>query len=177
MMGQLERALRPVMDRVRGLIARGSVRRYLPATIDRLGRFQVSLGGKAVHDDIVHAQPYGFGSRPRAGAEAWILFPHGGRSAGYAIVTDDRRGRPALEEGEATLYNAVTGTSLVLAADGSVRVVGDLVVEGNISASGTIEDAVGSIDEIRSTYNVHTHGTSAGPTTPPTPPLPEGGGA
>ena len=176
MIDHLERALRPVMDRVRGLVARGSVRRTRNGSDEQLGRLQVGLGGRAVHEDIVHAQPYGFGSRPREGAEAWILFPHGGRSAGYALVTDDRRGRPSLEEGEAVLYNAVTGTRVHLRNDGSVRVKGDLVVEGSISATGPIDDGVGSLDQIRSTYNLHTHGTSVGPTTPPTPPLDEGGG-
>lgn len=173
---QIERALRPVMDRVRGLVVRGSVRRFKAGATDGLARLQVRLGKRETIDEIIHAQPVGFASRPRSGAEAWVLFPHGGREVGYALVVDDRRGRPELDEGETVLYNPVTGAEIRLASDGTICVKGDLVVDGSISASGEISDAGGPMGVIRDVYNVHTHGTGIGTTTGPTPPVPDGGG-
>ena len=195
MIDRLERALRPVMDRVRGIATRGRVERVTEGGDDRLGQLQVNLGGDDIRDGVTHAQPYGFGSRPRPGAEVFMAWQAGARLTGWALVTDDRRGRPSLEEGEAIMYNAVAGTLVHLRADGSIKIKGDVVIDGNVSvngdthlmgdvvvdgkiaAAGSIADAVGTMDEIRLGFNAHTHTTPAGPTGPPMPPLPAGGGS
>ncbi|MEM8711651.1 MAG: phage baseplate assembly protein [Planctomycetota bacterium] len=163
------------MDRVRGLFARGRVERYRGGSGDAPSSCQVGLGGSQVFDGVTHIQPYGFGSSPRPGAEAYTAWPAGVRRAGWAIAIDDRRGRPDLEEGEVVLFNAKAGSELRLAADGSIRVAGDLVVDGNVTASGDVMDSRGTMAAIRQTYDNHTHGTSTGPTTGPTPNF--GGGA
>lgn len=166
----LERALRPLADRVRGIVERAVVTRVDGGEGNRAQVVQVRGPGGTTHDRIAFPLPYGFASRPRAGAEAIVLWPGGGRERGIAVVVDGRTGRPALEEGEVALFNPDTGTMLRMAADGRVRMTGDLVVDGDIS------DRRGSLEQLRSVYDAHTHGTSSGPTTPPTPLTGAGGG-
>lgn len=50
-----------------------------------------------------------------------------------------------------------------------LTVTGDLAVGGNVTADGMVEDAAGSMDEMRQVYNghIHTAPSGGGPTTPP----------
>lgn len=163
MIATLERALRPLADRLRGMVERAVVTRVDPGNGSRAMVVQVRGAGGTVHDRVAAPLPYGLASRPGPGAEAILLWPGGGRERGIAVVVDGRTGRPALEEGEVALFNPDTGTMMRLAEDGRVLVSGDLVVDGDVS------DAAGSLAELRAIYDAHVHSTSTGSTGPPTP--------
>lgn len=172
MIRQLERAIKPLANRVRSLVERVVVTRVTVGGNGVAQSIQARAGGSNVHDGIAHPQPSGFASYPLSGAEAIVFWPGGARELGIALVVDDRRGRPLLSEpGECTVFNPVSGAMVKMAADGTIQVTGDLIVEGDIRAAGDLSDGTSTLEEIRQLYNLHTHGTSTGPTTPPTPQL------
>ena len=172
--GELQRLLRPFAVRIRSLFGRAVVRLVAPSG-DELQRLQVEVGREEVHDDVLHAQPYGLAAVPLPGSEAFMIWPGGERQAGVAVCVDDRRGRPSLESGEVALYHAPSGAMIKLRNDGRIQMVGDVVIEGSLSVSDEVSDGAGSLSDVRQVFDVHTHGTSTGPTTPPTPTF--GGGA
>ncbi len=67
---------------------------------------------------------------------------------------------PSAAPGELVLRHA-SGTTLRLANDGTVRIVGDLHV------SGDIYDHAGSLDRLRQHYDAHSHGGPGSPTSAP----------
>jgi phage baseplate assembly protein V len=121
MMRQLDRWISPLRNRVANSIARAVV-----TAVNSAGGMQVVqlgvLAGETV-DDGEHFEPYGFTSRPQAGAEAVVLFPNGDRSQPLVVAVGDRRYRiKGLADGEAAIYND-TGAKVVLLADGNIRCV------------------------------------------------------
>jgi len=132
-------------------------------------------------------QDYGFTSRPKPGAE--VIFIREGNHF-IAIASDDRRYRIALEEGEIALYDdlgqivhltrdgivassptkiSATAPEITLTATSKVLLVTPtLEVTGSITAGGNVSDVAGSMVEIRTTYNAHTHPVVPGVTQTPT---------
>jgi phage gp45-like len=163
------RVLKPITDRIRGLIGRGVVTRVDSANGQGADTVQVRGAGGTIHDRVRHALPYGFAAHPRLGSEVHLLWRDGGREAALAFHIDPRLGRPSLAEGEFGLFHPETGAEVRMAADGTVRVKGDLVVDGAVRAEGDVTDSSGSMAEIRAGFDIHTHGTPSGPSTPPTP--------
>lgn len=66
---------------------------------------QVQTGDGITRDHLHHALPYGFSSRPKAGAEAIAIAVNGDESKLLVISIADRRYTLALEEGEAALHD------------------------------------------------------------------------
>lgn len=50
-------------------------------------------------------EPYGLSYRPKAGAQAYLVFPGGDRALGLALVVGDKRYQVELAEGEAALHD------------------------------------------------------------------------
>lgn len=134
-----------IEDRVRGMVSRGVVTATDP---DRLMQeHQVELMADEVQDGVEHIEPYGFTSRPRAGAEALVLFPSGLRSHGVIVAVGDRRYRlRGLAEGEVAFHDD-QGQSVKLGRDGivitsaqgiTIETEGDLSLsaEGAVSIEG-----------------------------------------
>ena len=76
----------------------------------------------------------------------------------------DRALPPAAPAGELWLAHR-SGASLRLQNDGTVRVIGDLHVDGSVFASGDVSDAGGSLSRLRGHYDAHAH-PGGGPASP-----------
>lgn len=147
-----------------------------------LQTIQASLLADEVKDDAEHFQHYGFTSVPLAGAEA-LAFSVGG-NRGHLVIhgVDDRRNRlKGLLPGEVAIYTD-QGDKIVLKRDGHievtastevkvtapvVKIIGDLQVQGSISATGQVSDVNGSMQEMRGVYNGHTHPETGATTSAP----------
>lgn len=102
----------------------------------------VSYLGKVA--DSVPAYPYGFYARPRAGFLALIFSP-GARAENKWHMVTSASSRPSIEEGEVVLFHPDTGATVLLQANGDIKLTaptfqieGDLNVSGKIDAGTTI---------------------------------------
>ncbi|MCE8027550.1 phage baseplate assembly protein V [Halomonas daqingensis] len=190
------RLLSPIWRRLRLLVSRAVVGRTNAAT--GLQRLQLDLLRDETRE-VEHMEPYGFTARPHAGAEALAAAVGGARGHLVALVASDRRYRKKdLAEGEVALYTdegdelvfnrgrivrvtagsavkitapqvTVTASSSVTLDTPLVQASGDIQAAGNIGAAGQVSDGVGSMAQMRSTYNGHTHNENdnGGPTDAP----------
>lgn len=145
----------------------------------KLQGVQVTLLDEEARSEIERFQQYGFSSHPLEGAEAIALAVGGSRSHMVVLAVDDRRYRKKdLQPGEVALYTdegdyvlfkrgriveVKAGTKVLVDAPdaeftGNVLVKGNLHVEGNTTCDGEVSDHAGSMQEMRDTYNGHTHG-------------------
>lgn len=127
---------------------------------------QVEVTDGEVATEVEHPQEYGFRSRPVDGAAAIIVFIGGNRDHPTCpVIYDDRNVDAAmgLEQGEVIVYNGVTGSYIWFSNDGKAYIKGDLIVDGNIQASGNVSDLNGSMQEMRDAYNPHNHGGGSAP--------------
>ena len=143
----------------------------------------VHLGGE-VRNEVEHFEPYGFTSEPHVNAEVLAASLDGDRDHTIAVVVTDRRYRPTgLDDGEVCVFDdlgrkiflsrsgivvdgidspvTVRTTASVVIDAPTVRMTGNLIVDGNVTAKGQINDLSGnggsSMSAIRGTYNSHTH--------------------
>lgn len=210
-LGTLEKVLRPIQRKLRLLATRGVVKLVNPATL--LQELQIAALGDEVLDRIEHWEPYGYTSRPLAGAEALLLSLGADRDHTVAVNVADRRFRlKGLLSGEVALYTdegdvihfkrgnellidtmgtlvANAGTSATvtsplvnvtastkctidspltevttdlqvggdLAVGGNQTVTGTLAATGAISSAASVGDPTGTMADMRTTYNGHTH--------------------
>lgn len=160
---------------------RGKVTSVIQGVIQRVN---AAVWGDGTIENRELIQHYGFTSRPQAGAEV-IFIRQGGQF--IAIGSDDRRYRIALEEGELALYDdlgqvvhltregvVVSSPKKISATAPTVEVIAEvkvtmttplLEVSGNIQAGGDVSDKKGTMQAIRTTYNVHTHPVPGGGST------------
>jgi phage baseplate assembly protein V len=145
------RLLAPMARRLGNMVARGAVSAVNAAT--KMQSLQLRLMAGEAKDSVEHFEPFGFTSKPLAGAEHITLFLDGDRSHGVTIVVADRRYRViGLEDGESALHDAY-GNKVHLKKDGTIAIVattqlqitsplvtmsGNLQVVGDISAGGTV---------------------------------------
>jgi phage gp45-like len=142
----------------------------------------VALAGE-VREGLEHFQEYGFASVPLPGAEAVVVWNGGHRDHGLVVVCGDRRSRPTnLGPGETALYT-LDGTVVVLRTGGRIEVTAsakvtiaspDVEISGNLTVSGQVADAGGTMQEMRTIYDAHTHGgveSGSGSSGPPSPPM------
>lgn len=173
----LRRLLEPLWRRIRLASSRGVVTRVdnAPGTQE----VQVALLKGEVRV-LERPQPAGFSSVPEAGSEAFVVFLGGDRGHGIALGVEDRRYRPTSQtEGEVVIYQPRSGggATVVLKSDGSIELTpaagSPVTVVGDLEVSGDVSDADGTMDEMRTTYNGHTHveNGGSGPTNPPLPPM------
>lgn len=144
----------------------------------KLQGVQVTLLDEETRSEIERFQQYGFSCHPLEGAEAIVLAVGGSRSHMVALSIDDRRYRKKdLEPGEVALYTdegdyvlfkrgriveVKAGTKVLVDAPdaeftGNVLVKGNLHIEGDTTCDGNVSDANGSMQEMRDTFNSHTH--------------------
>ena len=175
----IRRELKTVNRRIRNTVSRGVVQLSDASTL--LQALQISVLKDEVLDNVEHFEPQGFTARPKQGAEAIILCPGGNRSSAIAIMVSDRRIRiKDLGEGEVAIYDDANNL-IHFKQDGTIAVKSDTSVDfttpevtmsGNLVVAGNVSDANGSMQEIRDTYNSHTHpGDSGGTTGTPNTPM------
>ena len=80
---------------------------------------------------------------------------------------------PAGATAEITAPDGVTITGDVMITgdvtiEGGVDASGDIDSGGNVAAGGNVEDSLGTMNEMRGTYNSHTHPLPTGVSSPPT---------
>lgn len=170
-LSSLRAAIASVLHRVKvgamRAVVRGSGDGTKAATLDLAVLAKETLSG------VERFAHFGLTTRPPDGAEAVVLCLGGSRDKPVVVADEDRRHRPvgALAKGETCLY-AQGGARIFLRANGSVEIVapGDVLVTGNLVASGDLEDALGTLDALRQAYNVHVHanpeGGNVGPPVP-----------
>lgn len=164
--------------RAMNTFARGIVRLVFDGL--RAQEVQASLTDGETHEDLQRLQPYGFHSSPPVGTECLAVFIGGNRDHGL-VVGEVFRAASArnLASGEVLVFNALTGATARLKADGSIDVTpapgqsvnvlgplaiaGNVTVTGSLTASGNVSDVNGSMQEMRGYYNTHTHGGGATP--------------
>lgn len=128
----ITRRMRPLERRVLGM-----ARRFVLASLSQDGAAQASGSGLGEdYDGADLVEPYGFTSRPAAGADGVMLFI-GGASENPVAWVYDRRHRPKdLLGAEVSVYNA-EGAEVRLKATGEVTVYNDFG-QVTIGADGTI---------------------------------------
>ncbi|SAL20797.1 phage baseplate assembly protein V [Caballeronia cordobensis] len=130
----------PITRRIQNMLARGTV--ALANASTKMQSLQLNLLADETADNVEHFEPYGFTSRPRAGAEAVAVFLDGDRSHGITVVVADRRYRlTGLGDGDVALHDD-KGQSIVLGADG-ITITGNVKVIGALQATEGISGADG----------------------------------
>jgi phage baseplate assembly protein V len=154
----------------------------------KLQGVQIALLDGEARATVERFQQYGFTGVPFPEAEALALAVGGSRSHMVVVAVDDRRYRmKGLQAGEVALYTdegdyvllkrgriveVKAGTKLRVDAPdaeftGNVSVAGNLHVGGDTTCDGNVSDANGSMQEMRDTYNGHTHLETGGTTQTP----------
>lgn len=192
----VRRRLAPLLARLNNGISRGVL-----STLDDekgLARGQTSTGADQVADDIEFVTPFGFSSRPPAGAESLVFSV--GATAGHLLgFLFDRRVRLAgsLAAGEVAMHIGVADQLVHLKTDGTVIIRagtdggtvevkpnGDVVIlpgaAGNVYlGDGAATKKVALADDVdarllklQKAFDAHVHATAAvGLPSPPTPVL------
>ncbi len=156
-------------------------------------KLQIELQPGEVLDNVEHLEPYGFTSRPLPGAEVASASMAGDRNRTVVLIAADRRYRKKnLAAGEVALYTdegdyiklsrgriveVVAGTRVRVTAPDveivastkvtltspQVDISGALTVQGAILSNTSMADPSGTMAEMRSSYNTHTHPGGAQP--------------
>lgn len=104
---------------------------------------------------------------PPAPGDQVLVIPQEG-DAEHGVVAgcsfSDAQRPPATPVGEIWITHQ-TGSSLRLLNDGTVRISGDLHVDGNVYVSNDIADGHGALSSLRVHYDAHTHTDSHGDVT------------
>ncbi len=169
------------MSKIANIVARAVVK-----TLDTAKKCQaagLALIAGETKQNVEHIEPYGFTSAAHPGAEAVTLFPGGDRSHGVVIVIADRRYRlTGLQPGEVALYTD-EGDSIVMRRGKTIEIntsrlvvnaaervefnTPQIIASGHYTGAGHVSDYRSTVDQIRSTYNIHTHRASGGETSSP----------
>lgn len=173
-MKEFAKLLGPYARRLGNLVSRGAVSAVKSTT--KMQTLQLRLMSDEQKDNVEHFEPFGFTSKPLAGAEHVTLFFDGDRSHGVTVVVADRRYRlTTLADGEVALHDAY-GNKVHLKADGTLAIVaglkvqitspltttsgdlsvgGNLAVTGNITYGGTLTGPIATIGG--KSMTTHTH--------------------
>jgi phage baseplate assembly protein V len=117
-------------------------------------------------------EPYGLSYRPKAGAQAYLVFPGGDRAMGLALVVGDKRYQMELAEGEVALHDdegnfvrlgrggvaTIKAATKVLADTPVFETTGNAVISGTLTVAGASTLAGGAVVTGALTNN----GTSVG---------------
>lgn len=88
-----------IWNRLQLLFAQG---RGVRVTHDKI---QASVLDQETLPNIDRIEPYGLSYRPKPGCQAYIAFPSGDRTRGFALVVGDRQYNLELAEGEVALHD------------------------------------------------------------------------
>lgn len=152
------------MDRSGGQARFGTVASYDPARATARVRLQpegVLTGWLPVLSPWVGAG-WGVVASLAPGDQVLVLAQEG--DADHGVIAGAAFSRaappPPVAAGELVLRHG-SGTTLRLANDGTVRIIGDLHVDGDVY------DRIGPLDRLRQHYNGHSHGGPGSPTSAP----------
>lgn len=144
-MKEFAKLMAPLARRLGNMVARGAVSAVNSAT--KMQSLQLRLMADEAKDNVEHFEPFGFTSKPLAGAEHVTVFMDGDRSHGITLVVADRRYRiTGLQDGEAALHDAY-GNKAHFKKDGTLDVVASAKVQitsplvtmsGNLQVAGSI---------------------------------------
>lgn len=132
------------------------------SSIQSNGNYSVIiLGGE--ERTVASPQQYGIKSRPPEKSRQVILFPNGERDQGICMVSHSEEGCPTLSSNEMAIFTK-HGNSVLLKADGSILITGDVSVDGDVASNGDVSDGeltTPTMKEIRALFNghIHPHGT------------------
>ncbi len=173
----LERALEPIRNRIRLMVARSLISGI--SSSEAGITLQLNLGPHEERADVDLVQQYGISSKPKEGkAQAVTLFISGSRSEGVTIATKGIGADMSfsLEQGEVALHTdegdsvhlkrgrvvKITTQTLKISASSGVEIdTPTLSTTGNVEASGNVEDALGTMAALRTTFNAHIHNSAA----------------
>ena len=166
----IARMMAPLARSVGNMLARGTV--VLANAATKMQSLQVRILDGEAKDGVEHFEPYGYTSRPHAGAEALLQFFGGDRSHGVAFMVADRRYRlTGLESGEVALYDDL-GTKIVIKRGNVIEVTAATkvrMITPLLEVTGEIKDRCDAdgvtMEVMRNTYNGHTHPGDSGGTT------------
>lgn len=166
----IARLMAPLARSVGNMLARGTL--VLANAATKMQSLQVRILEGEAKDDVEHFEPYGYTSRPHPGAEALLQFFGGDRSHGVAFMVADRRYRLAgLESGEVALYDDL-GSKIVIKRGNVIEVTAATkvrMVTPLLEVTGEIKDRCDddgmTMEDMRTTYNGHTHPGDSGGTT------------
>lgn len=68
-------------------------------------KIQVRVLDEEPLSNIERVEPYGFSYRPHPGCQAYLVFPHGNRSYGVALVIGDKQYQMDLQDGEVAIHD------------------------------------------------------------------------
>lgn len=155
MRDQINRLLRPLADRISGLIAVGRLTRIDPGANQEC---QVELQEDVLRDKLPHHLPYGFTHVPLEGSEPLVVYLRGDASGGLVIQIRDPRHQPKLAAGEVALHDDqqqiihiardgihIKTDKLVVIDSPLTKINGDVVIEGECTVGGIA-------------FTPHTHG-------------------
>ncbi|MFW2176669.1 MULTISPECIES: phage baseplate assembly protein domain-containing protein [unclassified Moraxella] len=149
------------------------VRQAICGFVKRRGTpLQVTGLSEEIIDNVRIMQQVGFASDLPVDSQV-VMLPIGGRATNMVIIASGEA--PIVvtaNEGEVVIYDQFgheirlgkAGIKMI----GNVDVQGNITTHGNITANGQINDMQGSMAEIRTIYNSHSHVTDG---TPPTNPM------
>lgn len=177
----VRREAQKAMDQ-RAMVRMGILSAYDPnnyAAKVRLQPEDVETGWLPIHSPAA-GNGYGFFFGPTPGDVVEVHFQEGGKGAGFVGLRqfgDVNRPVPVqsgefmvihpsgstfrlTNDGKSTVADS-SGASFTLNADGSATLDADLLVNGDIRATGDItdlNDGSGSLNSLRQAYDVHRHG-------------------
>lgn len=175
MMGLIHKATAPLSRRITALVNRARVQ--LVNDKSKTQSLQVTVLEDETRDAVEHFQAAGFKSVPLVGAEALVLAVGGDGDHRIAVVVHDKKSRPTgWKPGETGIYNLTTGDLIHLKADGSIEITAtralkikapQVEIEGNVVVNGELSDRHGSLSQMRTTFNQHSHSANGSSTPAP----------
>lgn len=150
------RMLAPLSLKIKLLVSRGVVELVNDSL--KCQGLQVSLLADESQDDIERFEDYGMTSHPFVGAEVLFISVGGVRSHGVVARVLDRRYRPTdMGEGDVCLYTD-KGERVYIDSTGDVVNLGAKAAADFVALAA---DVKARLDTIQSTFDAHTHVTTA----------------
>ena len=156
---QINKAIKQLRFPMLGIIARGSSK---------------SLQVQGLQDETLQEveliQQVGFSSYIPKGAKVVVIPSQGKTAKSVVIATTGGAILVNVADGETCIYDQF-GHQVLLHENGikmmgNVEIIGGLKVSENIESKGEVSDKTGSMQQMRVTYNIHTHGNTPIPSAP-----------
>lgn len=150
----IQQILQPIRNRIFAMVAKAIIKSTDDGNDTQTAKVEVFKEG--LLDLVERYSQYGFESRPKAEAEAIVLFRCGQYDQGIVILTHDRRYRPKLEEGEAQVFDW-NGSVVHLKKDKSILIESAAGANIDLKADGSIyaKNKDGSIIDMKSGGDVN----------------------
>jgi phage baseplate assembly protein V len=165
--------------RLRLMVAQGV------ATLVGAEYVQVTVLDDETLPKVRRVEPFGLSSRPKPGAQVYMVFPSGDRAHGIALVIGDKRYQMDLIEGEVALHDddgnfvklgaggvvTVKANTKVVAETPLFEVTGDVHIGGGLTVSGAAAfaaavDVTGALSQGGKSVGASHKHTSTTPGTP-----------